>query len=396
MISMLAALLAQTAGIQEAIDALGGKGGVVRIPAGRHVLKASIRVPSGVTLEGKGATLVKVDGAATPLAAAAKSGDRRVTVKDAAGFEPGMEIALARLNEGYAPEDMDAWGFDWVHPRITSVKGSVLELDRELDDAFPAGTTTVLNFFPAVAVERAKDVALDSLRIEGNLAKQPGPYSEFQAAAIALLLSANVTIRDCVVREWPCDGISVQGGRDVLVTGCTVERVRGHGLHPGSGVTHARFLKNTSLGNLWDGLYFCQAVKESVVEDNRLLNNGRHGIGGLGGGKDEKTRDAFNTVARNLCEGNGQAGIEIQVSRGHKVTGNVCRNNSRARAGDWPGISIRDATELEIADNLCTDDGTPKRQSHGIVERGASASNVFRDNRLEGNLGEGLLRKSGK
>ena len=274
---MLALLLLAQAGLQEAVDALGGQGGVVAIPPGRHVLKSSLRVPSGVTLRGAGAAsiLVKCDGAATPLTKAAKAGDDRLEVKDVAGFEPGMEIALARLNDGYAPTDMDAWGFDWQHPTIKAIRGTTLELDQPLDDPFPAESTTVLNFFPAIRVERAKDVLLDSLHIDGNLAKQPGPYSEFQAAAVAILLSTNVRVRDCVVREWPCDGISAQGGSDVVVSGCTVERARGHGFHPGSGITQARFLNNRASGNLWDGLYFCQAVTRSVVDGNLLVGNGR-------------------------------------------------------------------------------------------------------------------------
>src|SRR5262245_14740847 len=117
--ALLLIALVQTAGLQEAIDALGGKGGVVAIPPGRHVIKASIRVPNGVTLRGAGAAsvLVKCDGVATPLARDAKAGDTTLTVKDVAGFEAGMEIALARMNEGYEPTDMDAWGFDWQHPR---------------------------------------------------------------------------------------------------------------------------------------------------------------------------------------------------------------------------------------------------------------------------------------
>ncbi|HEX7897881.1 MAG TPA: right-handed parallel beta-helix repeat-containing protein [Planctomycetota bacterium] len=376
-------------GLQEAIDALGGKGGVVAVPPGRHVLKASIRVPSGVTLRGSGAgsLLVKCDGAATPLTKAAKAGDASVVVKDVAGFEPGMEIALARLNDGYAPTDMDAWGFDWQHPKIKAIRGTTLELDQALDDSFPAESTTVLNFFPAIRVERAKDVLLDALHIDGNLAKQPAPYSEFQAAAVAILLSTNVRVRDCVVREWPCDGISAQGGSDVIVSGCTVERARGHGFHPGSGITQARFLNNRASGNLFDGLYFCQAVTRSVVDGNLLTGNGRHGIGGLGGGKDAKTRDADNVVSRNVCEANGQAGIEIQVSKGHRVLDNICRGNSASKPGGWAGISIRKASELRIAGNVCSGE----TQSHGILEEGGE-SNVITDNQVEGNRGEGLKR----
>jgi hypothetical protein len=388
MLATLLLALAQ-AGLQEAVDALGGKGGVVVVPPGRHVLKRSLRVPSGVTLRGAGAgsLLVKCDGAATPLTKAAKAGDASLEVKDVAGFEPGMEIALARLNEGYAPTDMDAWGFDWQHPTIKAIRGTTLELDQPLDDPFPAESTTVLNFFPAIRVERAKDVLLDSLHIDGNLAKQPGPYSEFQAAAVAILLSTNVRVRDCVVREWPCDGISAQGGSDVVVSGCTVERARGHGFHPGSGITQARFLNNRASGNLWDGLYFCQAVTRSVVDGNLLVGNGRHGIGGLGGGKEPKTRDADNVVSRNVCDANGQAGIEIQVSRGHRVVDNICRGNSTSRAGGWPGISIRQASELRVAGNVCSGE----TQSHGILEDGGE-SNVFSDNQVEGNRGEGLKR----
>ena len=388
---MLATLLLALAqdGLQEAIDALGGKGGVVAVPPGRHVLKRSLRVPSGVTLRGAGAgsLLVKCDGAATPLTRPAKAGDASLEVKDVAGFEPGMEIALARLNDGYAPTDMDAWGFDWQHPTIKAIRGRVLELDQPLDDPFPAEATTVLNFFPAIRVERAKDVLLDSLHIDGNLAKQPGPYSEFQAAAVAILLSTNVRVRDCVVRDWPCDGISAQGGSDVVVSGCTVERARGHGFHPGSGITQARFLNNRGSGNLWDGLYFCQAVTRSVVDGNLFVGNGRHGIGGLGGGKEPKTRDADNVVSRNVCDANAQAGIEIQVSRGHRVLDNICRGNSTSRAGGWPGISIRQASELRVAGNVCSGE----TQSHGILEVGGT-SNVITDNQLEGNRGEGLKR----
>lgn len=368
MLAFCVALLAQ-AGIQEAIDALGGRGGLVEIPPGRHVLKRPITVPSGVTLRGAGAVLVKCDGVATPLAQAAKGGDTLLRVKDASGFEPGMAIALARLNEGYAPTDMDAWAFDGIFPVVQAVRGSTLEISPSLDVDFPADGTTVLNFFPAIRVERAKDVVLDSLRIEGNLPKQPAPYANFQAAAIALLRTSNARIRDCVVRDWPGDGISAQGGTDVHVSGCVVERSRGHGFHPGSGLTEGRFLNNRAAGNLFDGLYFCQAVTRTIVDGNLLTGNGRHGIGGLGGGKEEKTRDAFNVVSRNICEGNGEAGIEVGVSRGHRISENVCRGNA-------VGLLIRGASDLRVSGNLCE---IGPKQTKGLVAEGG-AGNVFEGN----------------
>lgn len=321
-------------------------------------------MPSGTTLIGAGAVLVKCDGAASPLVRAAKAGDVRLVIRDAAGFEAGMEVALARLNEGYAPTDMDAWAFDWVHPVVRAVRGNTLEIEPALDVDYPAEGTTVLNFFPAIRVERAKDVVLDSLHIEGNLARQPAPYSEFQAAAIALLLCENVRIRDCVVREWPCDDVSVQGGRDVAVSGCRVERSRGHGFHPGSGVARATFTHNRGVGNLFDGLYFCQAVTGSIVDANLFVGNGRHGIGGLGGGKDEKIRDAFNIVSRNICEENAKAGIEVGVSRGHRISENICRANA-------VGILIRGASNLHVSGNLCE---IGPKQTKGVVVEGGSGN----------------------
>ena len=52
-----------TSGIQEAIDALGERGGSVRIPAGKWLLRQSIVLRSGVSLIG--------DGSATELTIAA-------------------------------------------------------------------------------------------------------------------------------------------------------------------------------------------------------------------------------------------------------------------------------------------------------------------------------------
>lgn len=386
-----------TFGIQEAVDALPPEGGEVVLAPGRYLLKCSVRVRSKVTLRGAGAAtlLVKCDGVATPLTQPCKPGDTTLHVADSAGFEVGMQIALARLNEGYAPEDMDAWGFDWVHPRIKAIKGKVLHLDKAMDDTFAAAKTTVVNFFPAFEIDRAEDVTLESVHIDGAIRRQPEPYSEFQAAAIAVLLSKNVRIRNCVVREWPSDGISIQGGRDVVVSGCAVERVRGHGFHPGSGVLNAHFLDNRGIGNRWDGLCFCQAVKHSVVQGNIFESNGRHGIGGLGGGKDPTKRDELNVVSKNQCLSNAMAGIEVAASQGHVISENICRNNSKAKAGQWPGVAIRDASRLVVSGNICVDDQESKTQSHGIQETGDCSDNVFQGNQSYGNLKRDVRVKAG-
>ncbi len=127
----------------------------------------------------------------------------------------------------------------------------------------------------------------------------------------------------------------------------------------------------------------CMAVLRAGVR--RLVAgpcNGRQGIGGLGGGRDEKLRDAFNLVRKNVCRENAGAGIEIDVSQGRRIAENTCLDNSREAAGAWPGILIRNAEDLRVTGNICA--GPEKtNQREGLRVVGGTSDIVLQDNRLE-------------
>ena len=94
--TLVANLLSPTAGIQEAIDALGGKAGVVTIPAGTYVLHRSVRVHSNLTLQGAGeqTVLTRPKQAGSKLAAPAGAEDRSLQVENTAGLAASDEIGI--------------------------------------------------------------------------------------------------------------------------------------------------------------------------------------------------------------------------------------------------------------------------------------------------------------
>src|SRR5262245_14884256 len=84
-----------TAGIQEAIDSLRGKPGVVTIPAGTYLLHRAINVHTRVTLQGAENTiLTRPKQVGSKLAAPATTEDRSLQLESTAGLAPGDEIGI--------------------------------------------------------------------------------------------------------------------------------------------------------------------------------------------------------------------------------------------------------------------------------------------------------------
>ena len=89
-----------TSGIQEAIDALPDEGGQVSIPAGRYVLRNSIRVPSRVRLIGEGPATVLCVRPLKEIALAkdVRKGGRTLTLKNRAQVKVGEAIGVGDDN----------------------------------------------------------------------------------------------------------------------------------------------------------------------------------------------------------------------------------------------------------------------------------------------------------
>jgi len=158
------------------------------------------------------------------------------------------------------------------------------------------------------------------------------------------------------VRDFPSDGIGLQGGSGNYVAGCVVENCRGQGFHPGTSLkssifTHniggAEALRAPGRRNTGDGLYFCMEVEHCVISNSVFHENKASGIGGVGDG-----RDKHNIIANNICFLNGQHGINAFNGSDNSITNNgvlvpgwrknvICKDNSQSKPGACSGIILR-------------------------------------------------------
>jgi parallel beta-helix repeat protein len=383
-----------TAGIQEAIDSLGGKPGVMTIPAGKYLLRRSIRVHSGLTLQGAGdeTILTKSKQLGSKLSAPAGKDDRSLQVEKSSGFQPGDEIGVY---------DQSTVGWEHGHVAVKEVRGNELVLDRRIGRAFdPASGAAVINYFPAITGTGIDSVVLSGITIDGHADENPGPAAVavrgkgkpaelgFTFAAINLVDVTNSRIENCHVLGWPADGISLQRGGNDQITKCTVEKCRGEGFHPGGGLHDSEFFDLEARGNLGNGLYFCARVERVSVKDNKFIGNQKNGIGDLG-----YSGDKDNLVENNLCEANGQSGIQLWDGTSNTVKNNTCKSNSQSAPGQFSGISILATTSSLISGNHCFDDQPTKTQKHGIEETSNSKSNTVTDNDCRGNANDGIALK---
>ena len=369
-----------TCGIQKAIDSLPPQGGVVALPPGTYRLRQGVHLRSHVTLQGAGpsSVLTREEQVRSLLSETAQAGQHTLTVASAEGFEVGMEVAVKSRKQA---------GWYTTHAIVTAVEGSVLRLDRPLKRTYPVeGKAVAINYFPAITAVRLRNVVVQDLCFDGSIEDNPGPDQDFTLAAIHFFATSGSAIRRCVVRGWPSDAIGVQSGSNVQVTDCVASGCRGHGFHPGTGLRHAVFNGNLAHHNTGDGLYFCMAVQFIVVSNSVFHHNRGDGIGGLGGGGDR-----YNVVTGNVCEANGQHGIDASGGSENSIASNICLNNSQGQPGRYVGICLRDTTHATVTGNRCLDDQKRPTQTQGIHESGKSDYNLFAANHLVGHSGKALV-----
>jgi parallel beta-helix repeat protein len=379
-----------TCGIQEAIDALPAAGGLVSIPPGVFRLRTSVVLRNHVTLRGSGPTTILTRGkqAASRLTRDARKGETKVEVQSTEGFQVGDEVALMS-------DPMHGWYM--AHPVIKAVQPRELIFTEPIASEHPQGlfrvaeNSVVVNYFPFLCAGRRpwpqpiSDVAILDLCIDGNLAENPGPWTDFTLSAVHLANVSDALVRQVTIRGSVGDGIGVQGGHDNRVESCLVERCRVHGLHPGTSLAGAVFANNVSRHNGGDGLYFCASVHGIVVTANLLHDNAASGIGGLGEGGDR-----FNVVSNNICRRNGRWGIQVCQGKDNVVNGNICLDNSQKQPGAYAGICVADSTHTLVTGNRCGSEGEQPTQSFGIEERGSSNDNLISGNSCQGNRAGGI------
>ena len=367
-----------TSGIQEAIDALGGKGGRVRIPAGRWQLKRSVWVPSGVCLIGDGpATVLQISPLKVArLAKNVRKGGRVLSLKGKVPYRIGQEI-------GISGEKMRGW---WgTHGLVEKIEGKRVTLSQPFNRGLSVDDDAkAVSLFPAITALGSSDLEISGLTIRGPRGYK-GKWWDFTYSAIHLVLCSRARITNVTVFEWPSDGIGVQRGADVQVSQCQAHDCRGHGFHPGTGLVRSVWSHNIGRGNGGDGFFFCARVHHSTCSDSVFSENGLAGIGGVARGGDH-----HNIVSDNVCSYNQKWGIEATRGDEQVITGNLILSNSQEKAGAFPGIRLHDMTHNVVTGNRLADDQGRPTQTQGIVESGETDYNLISQNLCTG-MEEGVV-----
>jgi hypothetical protein len=379
------------AAIQRAIDRVGAVGGgTVLIKAGTYRLENSVRLVSHVTLRGEGpgkTILKKAPGVRSQLKLDADYGEFIASVEDAAQFQPGMGVVVVdhQQREGWTPSVRT----------VASVDGNTLRFDRFLHmDYSVANAGEVFNTFPLIAGYEVEDVHVEDLTADG--ARDSSEILDgCQAGAIYFFHSRKMTIRNCVARNYPGDGISCQFVEDPVVDNCEAYGNASLGIHLGTGALRGLVRSNRAHDNGQDGLFLCWRVQHGRWEENQSWNNGRDGIS-LG------HKDTDNVFVKNVVSGNGHAGIyfrdENEINAAHRntfVENTIC-DNGRPGAPGY-GIRIDGATRnLSFTSNLIRDSGRQQTANQQVgIYIGPRADYVTGEgNRFEGKSMQALWDQS--
>jgi len=343
--------------IQKAIDHVAAAGGgMVVIKAGTYLLANSVRLASHVRLRGEGpekTLLKKVPGVQSKLKLDADYGEFTATVEDASGFAPGMGVTIL---DKVSP---DSWTPSVRS--IVSIDGNTLHFDRFLHmDYSVANEGRVFNTFPLVAGYDVEDVQVEDLSVDGNRAGS-GNVDGCQAGAIYFFHSKRMTVRNCVARNYPGDGISLQFVEDPVVENCEAEGNALLGIHLGTGAARGLVRDCRAHNNGQDGLFLCWRVQHARYERNQAWNNGRDGIS-LG------HKDTDNMFVENSISGNARAGVYFR----DEVAANAASRNI-------------------FTENTIEDNGRPGEPGYGIRIEGETRDLTFTSNNIRSGRIDGVV-----
>jgi len=341
--------------IQKAIDlAAAAGGGTVVIKAGTYLLTNSVRVASHIQLRGEGpqkTVLKKVPGVQSKLKLDADYGELIATVEDAKGFAPGMGVTIL--------DKVSASSWTPSVRTIVSIDGNILQFDRYLQmDYSVANQGQVFNTFPLIAGYNVEDVEVEDLTVDGSR-DGSGILDGCQTGGIYFFHSVRMTVRNCVARNYPGDGISLQFVENPVVENCEAEGNAYLGIHLGTGALRGVVCDCRAHDNGQDGLFLCWRVRQARYERNQSWNNGGSGIS-LG------HRDTDNVFIGNICSGNARAGIYFR----DEVAANAASRNT-------------------FEGNTMEDNGRPGEPGYGVRIEGETTglkfvSNTFQSHRIDG------------
>ena len=367
--------------IQNAIDRIAATGGgTVLVKAGTYRLENSVRLVSHLILRGEGpdkTILKKAPGVHSKLKLDADYGEFIATVEDASQFHPRMGVVVVdnQQREGWTPSVRT----------IVDVTQNTLSFDRFLHmDYSVSNRGEVFNTFPLVAGYEVENVLVENLTADGARDSSK-TLDGCQSGAIYFFHSRKMTIRHCVARNYPGDGISCQFVEDPVVENCEALGNASLGIHLGTGALRGLVRSNRAHDNGQDGLFLCWRVQQGRWEENHSWNNGRDGIS-LG------HKDTDNVFTKNVIDGNAHASVyfrdESEIDAAYRntfVDNTICHNGRPAAPGY--GIRVDGATkDLTFTSNLIRNSGGPQTGNQQVgIYIGPQAGHVT----CEGNQFEG-------
>jgi len=315
-----------SASLQKAANLL-RPGDTLVIGPGAYRMDASLAIPSNVVVRGTaGKTiLLKSRGFESALTEDGDFGESYLSVADSQNFPPGTGVEIL--------DDTLKEGWDVSISKVVAVRGHILEIDpptvRDYD--LDQKHARIRNTYPILCAMNAENVAFEDLTVDGNKA-QNSYLDGCRGGAIYLYNVRNVTVKNCVARNYNGDGISFQISENVHVLNSESFGQTGYGVHPGTGSANS-VVEHCHLHNNGDiGLFLCWRVRHGQFRDNIIEDNGHYGISI--GHKDTDNEFTNNTIARN-----GVAGVyfreETPVNSGNRNTfrDNRILDNGNAKAG---------------------------------------------------------------
>ncbi len=303
--------------LQDAIDSIAAKSGIIHIISGTLTLTADIDVDGGgdYIIEGEG------DG----------------TVIDVGG--------------------------DWAVFTITSAKSCVLRNFKiDANDIASDGTTII-----AVAEGSDYPVTIDNVTIDGATKDKGFGIS---------IASSNVTVKNCEIDDLYSGIVVAAGGSsDIFINDNSIHNCANYGISLTIASSNCIVARNHCYDNTNDGISISVGFTNSILSEN-ICNGNQDGItvyvsnrcvmsNNIAYGNSQHgiflSACTYSSITSNICNENDSnsasatAGIYLTAACiRNTITGNTCLGNNNAGAGDAYGIYIADAGSIanSLANNV--------------------------------------------
>jgi parallel beta-helix repeat protein len=376
--------------IQQAVDALPPRGGIVFIPPGIYEISEPIRIEnSDVTVWGAGGS--------TLLLNTSLDGTNTFEIVGEPGRTKGVwRIQISNLHmKGNEKSGHAIYAF-WAHEMLLKdlwidYHGkSGLYLDRCLQNARVVNNNIAYNRQYGVFSEACHDIIISANELEengyglfvkdvynavitGNNIDDHIENSVYLVNTYGSIITGNMlenSLKECVVLDEGCNGI--------VLTGNTLRQPGNLVIRKNRGVTIS--------GNAFDKSYD-NAIS---VEDSELLT-----ISGniFSDGRQLDFETIYGIVMKNVKDvsitGNTmtklQTGGIYAVSGPNKhltITGNTIRNPSLKFPGEFSGIYLENTQHSIVSNNTVLDEGQVPKMKSAIQEAVGSDCNVIMGNRV--------------